>query len=72
LGQAGEEQKIELYRRFFPEASELEALVFVETHRAAATMAEFQGLLLGFQEDLPTSNLVPTNWMAEEEKSRRA
>ena len=53
LGKAVEAQKIELYRRFFPEASELEARAFVEAHAFSETMAEFQGLLLGLEsEDL--------------------
>jgi hypothetical protein len=39
-------QKVELYRRFFPETPEFEAREFVNVHRSAATMAEFQGLLL--------------------------
>jgi chaperone BCS1 len=47
-----QEQKIELYRRFFPNASESEARWFVETHESAETMAEFQGLLLDLG-DLP-------------------
>jgi chaperone BCS1 len=51
LGTAGDRQKIELYRRFFPEASEFEAQAFVETYRSAETMADFQGLLLGLQQD---------------------
>ncbi len=46
FGDVLEEQKIELYRRFFPQASEFEARWFVETHEPAETMAEFQGLLL--------------------------
>ena len=45
LGKATERQKLELYRRFFPETSELEARAFVEMSRAE-TMAEFQGVLL--------------------------
>jgi mitochondrial chaperone BCS1 len=45
LGEASEHQKIELYRRFFPNASLVEAQMFVEEN-SAATMAEFQGLLL--------------------------
>ncbi len=72
LGAADDRQKVELYRRFFPTASELDAVDFVESNRSAATMAEFQGLLLGFQEDLPTSNMVPTSEMADEGNSRRA
>jgi mitochondrial chaperone BCS1 len=50
LGPATEEQKVELYRRFFPLASMVEAQVFVVSHRQAQTMADFQGLLLGFEE----------------------
>ena len=46
LGKAANRQKIELFRRFFPHASEFEAREFVETSRSAETMAEFQGLLL--------------------------
>jgi mitochondrial chaperone BCS1 len=46
LGAASEQQKVDLYRRFYPSASELEALAFVEAHGSAKTMAEFQGLLL--------------------------
>jgi hypothetical protein len=46
LGPATEEQKIELYRRFFPQASMVEAQLFVDGHSEAQTMAEFQGLLL--------------------------
>src|SRR5215469_1069996 len=48
LGKASDQQKIELYRRFFPGTTEVEAREFVETSRSAETMAEFQGLLLGF------------------------
>ncbi len=46
LGNASDHQKVELYRRFFPELSEIEAREFVEAARSAETMAEFQGLLL--------------------------
>ena len=49
LGRATDRQKTELYRRFFPEATETEARVFVEGAGAAETMAEFQGLLLGLE-----------------------
>jgi mitochondrial chaperone BCS1 len=38
-------QKVELYKRFFPQASDVEAEWFVETHEANS-MAEFQGALL--------------------------
>ena len=51
LGRAVEEQKIELYTRFFPQASLVEAREFVEEHSSAETMAEFQGLLLGLEHD---------------------
>jgi len=50
LGPASEEQKTELYRRFFPQASMVEAQLFVDCHPEAQTMAEFQGLLLGVEE----------------------
>jgi mitochondrial chaperone BCS1 len=49
MGEAAESQKIELYRRFFPEATEIEARVFAQAH-FAATMAEFQGLLLALEQ----------------------
>ena len=49
LGNATDRQKVELYRRFFPEASEVEARAFVAGAGAAETMAEFQGLLLGLE-----------------------
>ena len=51
LGQASEDQKVELYRRFFPHASTREAREFVAAHNVAETMAEFQGLLLGLQQN---------------------
>jgi mitochondrial chaperone BCS1 len=50
LGTAEASQKIELYRRFFPQAALEEAEAFVESHYTAATMAEFQGLLLALEE----------------------
>ena len=53
FGDVLQEQKIDLYRRFFPDASESEARWFVETHESAETMAEFQGLLLDLG-DLPS------------------
>jgi chaperone BCS1 len=49
LGKASDQQKVELYRRFFPDASELEAREFVSASRSAETMAEFQGLLLALE-----------------------
>ena len=50
LGKASDQQKGELYRRFFPDASEREAREFVEASHSAETMAEFQGLLLTLQQ----------------------
>ena len=49
LGKASDRQKVELYCRFFAEASEVEAWEFVGSSRSAETMAEFQGLLLGWE-----------------------
>ena len=49
LGKASDQQKAELYRRFFPDASERTAREFVEASCSAETMAEFQGLLLALQ-----------------------
>jgi chaperone BCS1 len=51
LGKASCEQKMELYRRFFPEASDFEVCDAVDACHSAETMAEFQGLLLGMAED---------------------
>ena len=50
LGKASDRQKAELYRRFFPGASEAEAREFVEASRTAETMAEFQGRLLQLEQ----------------------
>jgi chaperone BCS1 len=50
LGKATPQQKLDLYRRFFPKASELESLAFVELSREAETMAELQGLLLRLEQ----------------------
>ena len=50
LGKAADVQKVELYRRFFPEASQQKASEFVESH-FAETMAEFQGLLLRLEQE---------------------
>ena len=49
LGEAAESQKAELYRRFFPDAKEIEAREFAESH-SGETMAEFQGLLLALEQ----------------------
>lgn len=50
LGEASASQKIDLYRRFFPESSRSEAEEFVEMYGSARTMAEFQGLLLELEQ----------------------
>lgn len=50
LGRASDSQKVELYRRFFPDVSEHEAREFVEASCSAETMAEFQGLLLALEQ----------------------
>jgi mitochondrial chaperone BCS1 len=49
MGPATEEQKVELYRRFFPGASLVEAEMFVHSNPEAETMAELQGLLLAME-----------------------
>jgi len=63
LGKASDRQKMELYRRFFPDASELEALEFVAEQASAETMAEFQGRLLAREQGLgssaPQSEQIP-------------
>jgi len=51
MGPASEEQKVELYLRFFPDASEIDAELFVDAHRSVETMAEFQGLLLRLEQE---------------------
>lgn len=53
MGEASESQRTELYRRFFPEATEADAREFAQAHRAE-TMAEFQGLLLALEEEWKT------------------
>jgi chaperone BCS1 len=50
MGKASDQQKVGLYRRFFPKGSQREARDFVEAHSQAETMAEFQGLLLSLEE----------------------
>jgi chaperone BCS1 len=49
MGEAAESQRMELYRRFFPDATEVHARDFVQAH-CAETMAEFQGLLLALEQ----------------------
>jgi chaperone BCS1 len=50
MGEASESQRIELYRRFFPDATEREASEFAQAH-CAETMAAFQGLLLAYEQE---------------------
>jgi chaperone BCS1 len=61
LGRASYHQKVELYRRFFPESPEAEARKFVEASRPAETMAEFQGLLLAREGEYPIDNRSRTH-----------
>ena len=49
LGPATDEQKTELYLRFFPQASMFEAQIFVASRPETQTMAEFQGALLALE-----------------------
>lgn len=51
LGRAADSQKMALYRKFFPEATESQAREFVEAHASTQTMAEFQGLLLALEQE---------------------
>lgn len=50
MGEATDWQRMELYRRFFPEATEAEASEFAQAH-CTETMAEFQGLLLALEQE---------------------
>ena len=60
MEKATDAQKIKLYRRFFPKASEYETVTFMKSH-FAETMAEFQGLLLSLeQEQLGESEVEET------------
>jgi len=53
LGDATDSQRVELYLRFFSEATEDEAREFAQAH-STETMAEFQGLLLALEQDWPS------------------
>lgn len=61
LGKASDHQKVELYRRFFPDSLDEEAWEFVEASRSAETMAEFQGLLLALEQGDGTLDLMATS-----------
>jgi chaperone BCS1 len=70
LGKASDAQKVDLYLRFFADASESDAREFVRTCNHAETMAEFQGLLLSLAEDPATLDIrrrVATQSGAKEE-----
>jgi mitochondrial chaperone BCS1 len=58
LGKASDHQKVELYGRFFPDSPDTEAREFVEASRSTETMAEFQGLLLAFEQGERRLDLV--------------
>ncbi|HEU5403030.1 MAG TPA: AAA family ATPase [Terriglobales bacterium] len=59
LGEAAESQKVELYLRFFPEASKSEAREFARMH-FAETMAQFQGLMLSREKEEQSLEVVET------------
>jgi chaperone BCS1 len=62
MGEASEAQRIELYRRFFPDSTETQAREFAEAH-CTETMAEFQGMLLALEQKIDyaiTENEVMT------------
>lgn len=59
LGDATDFQRVELYRRFFPESTEGEAREFAQAH-CTETMAEFQGLLLALEQDWASLEAVET------------
>ena len=59
LGDATDSQRVELYRRFFPEATEFEAREFAQAH-STETMAEFQGLLLALEQDWTSLETMET------------
>jgi chaperone BCS1 len=57
MGEATESQRIELYRRFFPEAAHVKAREFAQAH-PTETMAQFQGLLLGVEQETDSADDV--------------
>ncbi|MGA2848069.1 MAG: AAA family ATPase [Terracidiphilus sp.] len=48
MGEADQSQKVELFRRFFPDSSESEAREYAQSY-STGTMAEFQGHLLALE-----------------------
>ena len=69
LGEAAVSQKAELYRRFFPEATQAAAADFAEAH-GAKTMAEFQGLLLAREQGCAWEELAGLASLADGELCR--
>jgi chaperone BCS1 len=67
LGKASREQKMELYRRFFPGASDVEACDMVDACASEETMAEFQGLLLEMAEDPAAAKRAVLTGVLDEE-----
>lgn len=67
LGNATDLQKLELYRRFFPDSSESQAQEFVEGSRQVGTMAEFQGLLLALDHEDSARSFLTTSGAARVE-----
>ncbi len=65
LGPATEEQRVQLYRRFFPAAAMVEAELFVDGHPEVKTMAEFQGLLLALESRCNNADQVSFEFEAE-------
>jgi chaperone BCS1 len=61
LGKASDQQKVELYHRFFPDASERETREFVQASQFTETMAEFQGLLLALEQGADRLDQVSEN-----------
>lgn len=66
MGQATEEQMVTLYRRFFPQASMVEAQLFVAGNSEVQTMAEFQGALLELEESRSRSEQCEIEFPAQE------
>ncbi|HSY92006.1 MAG TPA: AAA family ATPase [Candidatus Binatus sp.] len=71
LGAATDEQKVELYLRFFPRAAEREAYAFVDAHAGATTMAEFQGTLLAVAENRPSLDTEASPDRTESDRTRQ-
>ncbi|HVZ18862.1 MAG TPA: AAA family ATPase, partial [Terriglobales bacterium] len=65
MGEAAKSQKVELYRRFFPQATESQAWEFAELH-FAETMAQFQGLLLALEHAEHGMRLIDDSRASEE------